>query len=155
VWTPDRIIDAAQQWAAAHGRPPRSKDWRRAAPENPAYPTVIELFGRWNVMMVAAGFEAKRSGTVVPWTREQALQALFEWRFAHGRLPRYEDWRCSSPHRPGAWQMQILFGSWNAAIVAGGYAPRVPRKTVLGYQRQAGYHQRVLDGKPLAPKAAA
>lgn len=92
VWTPEAVIDKAQQFNEAHGQPPAATDWnpsdclrasrvsadraRRWAERaerfySSGYPwtgTVAKLFGGWNDMLRAAGlpvrWEGKRGGTL-------------------------------------------------------------------------------------------
>jgi|SRR5581483_1990802 len=75
------------------------------------------------------------------WAAEDILQAISDWEVVHGEPPTEVDWNpwyAKRLNRPeiaeqfelanGVWpsyQTVIRrFGSWNAAIVAGGFAPR-------------------------------
>jgi len=59
VWSRAQIIECAREWAATHGRPPRTTDWQFACSgaddHRPATPTVYRLFGSWTAMVDAAG----------------------------------------------------------------------------------------------------
>lgn len=151
TWSPDRILDAAHEWAKVHGEPPKRRDWATGArgPNYPGTRTVSDVFGSWNAMIEAAGFAPRqRGGRDREWTRAAATQALFEWVFAHGRLPQKRDWRPSRPDRPSSDQMVLLFGSWNAFLASAGYEPLRKMRSLESYHRQAGaaLRDRTKDG---------
>ena len=139
TWAPHRIIETAQKWAREHGEPPKQRDWSPAGPFHPAPRTVRDAFGSWNAMILAAGLDPRQRGGRNPnWTREAAEQALLEWVFRHGRIPQKRDWKPAADGRPTADQVVLLYGSWNAFIVAAGYEPTRRYRTTEGYYRQAG-----------------
>ncbi len=144
-WTRARVIDACQQWAHEHGRPPKAIDWRKATPSHPNTATACDALGTWNELLRAAGLEPRPAGSSSHYTRADIIQAIYAHVFEHGRIPRELDWRTSHPSRPSAQQTKRLFGTWNAAIVAAGYPPRQPRRTLDGYRRQAGAQLRARD----------
>lgn len=147
TWSPARIIEAAQSWAETHGAPPSASQWYAAGPNHPNNATVFNVFGSWNAMIAAAGFEPRGVGGQRPvrWTREACESALFEWAFAHGRVPRARDWKVSGPDHPAEQTIRKVYGSWNAFVVAAGYEPKVKYRTVEGYARQAGAAARDRD----------
>lgn len=129
IWTPDEIVKAMIAWAANHGRPPTSTSWRTASREHPSAERVRIVFGSFKRGQAAAGMRTVRSLTGVVWTRATIRQALFEWRFEHGRSPKAEEWRASEdPRWPSTSTVIRLFGSWNKAIVSAGYTPGYVRK---------------------------
>lgn len=82
-WSRPAIIAACQRWVAEHGGPPRVIDWQSATPDYPQQKTVKEMFGSWNAMISAAGFEPRpRGGRIgsgvngpVAWWRENFTDA--------------------------------------------------------------------------------
>lgn len=81
IWTPDAVILAIQEWAAAYGEPPASKDWNpwharqilgdeeraarfeSACGQWPSFQTTLREFGgSWNAAIRAAGFETRPVG---------------------------------------------------------------------------------------------
>jgi hypothetical protein len=84
-WTPERIVEAIQNWQEVYNEPPRRTDWD---------PTRCEVLAR------------------------MAEQRADEWRrrqttFRIGEFP--------TPRT-----VTEAFGSWNAAIEAAGFVPRLP-----------------------------
>lgn len=116
-WTPGRIIEAAQVWTERYGVAPRWSDWNRASYENPTNHTVRSRFGSWRNMLAKAGL----TPVVQEWTVEDVTQALFEWRYQHGRLPEPGDWRKNAPGRPTYFTVRNLFGSWGRMLEECGY----------------------------------
>lgn len=56
TWSRERIIEAIQRWAAAHGgKPPRAIDCDNH-PELPSRTVVNRRFGSWNAAIHEAGF---------------------------------------------------------------------------------------------------
>jgi hypothetical protein len=56
-WTPERIVDAIQRWAAEKGSPPSASRWFKSRPvDYPSIPTVQREFGSWASAIEAAGF---------------------------------------------------------------------------------------------------
>ena len=148
TWNRQRIRQAALDWAEAHGRRPGAEDWRRATPETPNDSTVLRVYGSWNAMIRACGWTPNGAHRPRRWTREACHEKLFVWIHAHGRLPHFKDWEEPSLERPSARQVLLLFGSWNAMIVSGGYTPAVMYRTRKGYAMQmaAQNHVRGSDG---------
>lgn len=145
LWNQDRICDAARVWQEKHGKPPAATDWRRAAPEHPNDSTVRRVFGTWNAMIAAAGMKPRRACRPKQWTRKQVEQLIFEFVLYRGRLPMFADWLEPGVDRPTSRQLIQLYGSWNAAIVAAGYEPRIAYRSLDGYRRQAGAMLRERD----------
>lgn len=140
TWTRRKLIAAAVRWDTEHGNPPRVTDWTAATVAHPSKRTVYMVFGSWPDFLLAAGFEPHRAR----WTREGVLQALFAWRFEHGKLPSSHQWTKAGEEHPCRYTVRALFGSWNAAVVAAGYEPAKPYRSIEGYQRQAGARTRLL-----------
>jgi len=126
-WTRERIIQAIQEWAAEHGKPPSARDWLHVGPMHrwPNYGSVYgdagAPFATWADAIVAAGyprplptFSGKWGERV--WTEERTLQALREWAAQHGRSPVISDWRHAGEGRPTSHWVQLLFGSWNEGL---------------------------------------
>jgi DNA invertase Pin-like site-specific DNA recombinase len=53
-WSTVKVIRALQDATRAAGRPPRSVEWLRAAPDHPCSTTVRKRFGRWRAALEAA-----------------------------------------------------------------------------------------------------
>lgn len=136
TWSPQQLVAAAQQWAARHGRPPRPRDWSDASVDHPSQRTVYTRFDTWEALLDAAGLT--RPHSYRRWTRDEIVHAIFEWHYAHGRLPLANDWNRSSTEHPSRAQVVNRFGSWGAAIVAAGYKPIRAHRGLDGYARQAG-----------------
>lgn len=119
----------------------------------------------------------------VHWTQERIIEAIRDWHDHHGEAPRRTDWdayRCekladAASQRADEWRKRATlfrigewptprtvteaFGSWNAAIEAAGYTPRLPSQrtprgiepshflTPLGHAVAATY-QAEDDGDP-------
>jgi hypothetical protein len=63
VWTPEAVIEAIQEWAAAHdGQPPTATGWHLGAPGRPVTAIVVRRFGSWDAAIVAAGLVPRGSG---------------------------------------------------------------------------------------------
>lgn len=138
TWTKPAIFSALHTWVKEHGEPPTVAQWLASSPFTPNSKTCQRMFGSWNNMMREAGLTTRSRGRnkrVVQFTRKQIVAVIFEFRFAHGRLPMYEDWIHPAEGRPTAGQVERAFGSWNSAIVAAGYAPRKPRRSDDGYRQ--------------------
>lgn len=148
-WTRERILEAFRAWEQKHGGPPSARDWRLGVPAHPAASTVYKRFGNWSALMRAAGHPPRVPRRPNETTREAVCQAVYRWAYDHGRLPRWRDWMHAAPGRPTADQVIRLFGSWNAAIVAAGYEPKVMYRTVEGYRKQAGHRVREASGDGL------
>jgi hypothetical protein len=75
IWSPERIIEAIQEWVVIYGEPPAINDWspygarddgdewRAIRFENdlrwPWFTSVVVRFGSWNAAIRAAGFEPR------------------------------------------------------------------------------------------------
>lgn len=55
-WTEERVVEAIQAWVREHGEPPTGAEWKRSGDGHPVTATVVNVFGSWNIAMVAAGF---------------------------------------------------------------------------------------------------
>lgn len=92
------------------------------------------------------------------WTPERIILAMHRWARRHdGRPPGYRDWVLSPRRNKSSWgrrswpsaeMVRKVFGTWNAAIEAAGFAPRPPgglpwtRDTVIeALQRWAAEHE--------------
>jgi len=128
-WTEAAIVHAAQGWTRRHGQPPRIEQWRRTAPDglDPSMRPVLDAFGTWNAMLLAAGLTVVHRN----WSQAEVLEALAHWVAAHGRAPTMADWR--RPQPPGAFPTAQCaadhFGTWNAMLCAGGLTPARRRWT--------------------------
>jgi DNA invertase Pin-like site-specific DNA recombinase len=58
-WSTPAVVRALQDATRAAGRPPRSTEWFRAAPDHPCSTTVRERFGSWTAALEAAGLEGR------------------------------------------------------------------------------------------------
>ncbi|TMK98037.1 MAG: recombinase family protein [Actinobacteria bacterium] len=56
-WSTSAVVRALQDATRAAGRPPRSTEWFRAAPDHPCSTTVRERFGGWTAALQAAGLD--------------------------------------------------------------------------------------------------
>lgn len=62
-------------------------------------------------------------GVLAAWNRKSIIKAIQEWARAHdGVPPRAKDWFVSTPEHSAHTTPLRLFGSWNAAIKAAGFA---------------------------------
>jgi len=64
-----------------------------------------------------------RGGGLV-WTHETILYALELWARRHGQPPAARDWNRAGEDHPSRQTVQRVFGRWNRAIGAAGFAPR-------------------------------
>ena len=129
AWPRPKIIEACQKWIEQHGKPPTAKQWVASTPDHPANSMVCREFGSWNAMLAEAGVKKREFRTSSPWGREDIIRAIFEFKFRHGRLPRFRDWAKTSPDHPPSWRVQRVFGSFSGAIVAAGYEPVYTRRS--------------------------
>ena len=120
-WTPAQILRAAKEWNLERGRPPYADEWRNGTPSHPACSTVLTVFGSWNTMMEAAGFEPREQHLERKWTKARVIDAMLDWMALHGRWPTFRDWSKASEINPHAATVRDLFGSWNEARRAAGY----------------------------------
>jgi DNA invertase Pin-like site-specific DNA recombinase len=58
-WSTPAVVRALQDATRAAGRPPRSTEWFRAAPDHPCSTTVRERFGSWMAALEAAGLDGR------------------------------------------------------------------------------------------------
>lgn len=64
-WTPERIIQAIQEWHRQHGRPPIAPEWvtpGERVGQIPPVSTVQREFGSWRAAIQEAGFEVLGPG---------------------------------------------------------------------------------------------
>lgn len=61
-WTRESVIEAIQDFAREHGRPPMTADF--AGGKGPSGPTCVRIFGSWGDAVVAAGFPRPQRGKV-------------------------------------------------------------------------------------------
>lgn len=99
---------------------------------------------------------APRRGPSVSWTRERVVEAMRAWTLTYGEPPSFRDWtsggsdtaRYRRLKRSGliasAKTVAEVFGSWNAALEAAGYRPRLP-----GGQRRPDRRTHCSYGHPL------
>lgn len=128
VWNRETVINAFQRWADEHGNGPSAADWQLAGRGHPSIKTVNRLFGSFVAARDASGVSyqpgnVKHSATR-DWTREKVCTAVYLWYFAHGRIPRRNEWAQPPEGYPTANTVLRLFGSWNAAMADAGYTPR-------------------------------
>jgi hypothetical protein len=119
LWTPEKMIASALAWVEKYDRAPTGRQWDKASYENPSSHTVRGFYLTFHNFLRAAGIDHLNHR----WTREQAIQALFEDAYERGRLPVSKEWLKASPARPSYHTVRSLFGGWNAFLVAGGYTP--------------------------------
>lgn len=60
-WTRERIVEALDEWADAHGSPPSMFEWRRSGDSHPPASVVQERFGSWRAGLAAAGMTPRPS----------------------------------------------------------------------------------------------
>ena len=124
-WNRRRIIASIRWWNATRGAPPKSNDWKRAAPEHPSQSTVRQRFGTWNTAIVAAGLVPYTSGGQANWTHWDVVACIRRHFHQHGRTPTSIEWHRATPGRPNLSAVKRLFGTWNNAIRVAGYVPRI------------------------------
>lgn len=62
-WTDEQIIEALRRDAAARGRPPTAREWKKAARgKHPSTGAVADRFGGWDLGLRAAGLEPRGRG---------------------------------------------------------------------------------------------
>ena len=129
TWPRSRILEACKAWAGEHGKPPTAKEWRASTPHHPSHTQVALVFNSWNAMIKEAGFGKRQRNSTSVWGRPEILEAIFRFKFEHGRLPRFRDWLEPSDEWPQSWRVQRVFGSFSGAIVAAGYEPEYTRRS--------------------------
>jgi hypothetical protein len=60
------------------------------------------------------------------WTPELIVYAIELWHRQHLRIPTTDEWDRAGPNHPSRVTVIRRFGSWNAAMAAAGFRPRVP-----------------------------
>lgn len=123
TWSQEAILDALRAWADLHGRAPSCEDWYRAERGHPNTKVVVMAFGSFGAARDAAGLSFVRRNHAGDWTRQQVIDAVIQWRFIHGRLPRREEWDSAPKGWPPAGRVCRLFGSWSGGLLAAGYRP--------------------------------
>lgn len=123
TWPPDEILVAFRAWTEKHGRSPASAEWDSAGRDHPCNKTVKNAFGSFAAGREAAGLTFRRKNHRGDWTRQQVIDAIVQWRFTHGRLPRREQWDVPPTGWPSAHNIERLFGSWSGGLLAAGYRP--------------------------------
>lgn len=75
IWTREKVIDGVHAFAHRYGAPPAASDWSVGHPTAeqlarfkrddcwPPYSAIVRIFGNWNTMIEAAGFEPRASGS--------------------------------------------------------------------------------------------
>lgn len=133
-WPKDEVIAAMRAFADTHGRPPTSKDWRRATlpgePTHPGSKTVAKLFGSFAAAVTAAG--------LVPASSDERVVALIRAYVAeHGQPPSSPLWeelrRTEADSRPSASTLVRHHGSWAATLALAGFSPAPRIKRRFGY----------------------
>ena len=120
------IVRALRRWTRETGAPPRLSDWRdrggKWEREYPAWPSAGDVqarLGNWPHALRTAGLRPHRRA----WTRDEILVALRAWAEQHGRAPRQDEWLAAGHEHPPASTVGNVFGSWSAALRAGGLTP--------------------------------
>ena len=113
IWTRERVIAAAQRWHAEHERSPRAAEWPDVG--TPSATTVNRLFGRFDVMLRAAGLPLppRREPR---WTRERIAAAIQAWTAQNGRLPTSSDFRSATRATPHRVTVAARYGAWCHAL---------------------------------------
>lgn len=130
TWTPQNIINAIQAHYERHRCLPSERDWRKSGHDRPTSVVVRKVFGSWNTGIMAAGFEPRpfRDGSQRrQWTRDLIVDAIFQWKYEHGRLPRANEWSSAPAGYPSEAVVRYHFGRWNAALEHAGYRPTMKR----------------------------
>ena len=146
-WTPKRIIEAAQDWAREHGRPPTATEWLRATADHPANSTVQLKFDSWAEMIEQAGFPrpqmGKKSGDYSP----SANAALIDLLNEKGLLTLAEGKQLMAEMRPNLTAQRLVTGVHNALAWACkmGYAQRLNSRPASW---RATYRPRRKSGRP-------
>lgn len=136
-WDRDRIVAAIRAFADEHGRPPTSKDWRRAGEGHPGWWSVVRHFDSFSAALRAAGFAPRR----ISWGREEIIAALNAHLREHGVLPTAGEWkeRDATGGRPALHNVNRQFGSWGKALEAAGHSvERWDRQTIIEALRTLG-----------------
>jgi DNA-directed RNA polymerase specialized sigma24 family protein len=90
-WTREHVVECHRRFQEKFGRAPIQED----AKHNPTMPcpnTVARLFGSWREALKAAGLEsAYADRRMTPWSDDEMVLTLCEWRLDHGRWPGMHD----------------------------------------------------------------
>lgn len=143
TWTPDAILEAIREWTREHGRAPSGNEWLTAGHGHPSLKTVRLHYATFGDARRAAGVEwrpaCSKHRLPSEWTQEQIKDAIYRWVYLNNRIPLSAEWRVPpNEDFPSSHAVRSLFGSWNAAIVAAGYQPRIAFRSIDGYRRVAG-----------------
>lgn len=130
-WTEELIVAACREFHDKHGRIPKAGEWRDAAFDHPTAHSVQRRFGSWNKMIAAAGFEPRRAGSPVVWTKDAIADAMVDWRVTYGKWPTAWDWRVShNGDVPFYATVKAHFGTWNTAKRYAGWDPDAASRTL-------------------------
>jgi Homing endonuclease associated repeat/Phosphotransferase enzyme family len=175
----DEILAALHAHVAAHGCPPRSKDWEPEVAGRPRPRQVIALFETFDTAVVAAGYRSR-----VSWSKEDLVDALRQHVAETGAAPSSIEWDrqpgrqgpadgSSARYVPAASTIIRRFGSWRAFLASAGLTPPQrtrpttwPRPLVLDSLRSwanahgraprlADWHHAGREGTPGGPHPAA
>ena len=58
------------------------------------------------------------------WTPDTIVYAIHLWHRQNSRLPLTREWEQAGENHPSRQTVMRVFGSWNAAMSAAGFAPR-------------------------------
>lgn len=81
---------------------------------------------------IAADRAAPKRG---PWTRENIIEAIQEWKRAKGSPPVNTDWERADATHPSVQTVRRLFGTWSDALRAAGFEPLGPWGKPRGSRR--------------------
>ena len=71
------------------------------------------------------------------WTPETIVYAITLWNRKHSRTPLTSEWAKAGENHPSRQTVARVFGSWNAAIEAAGYAPRSRGRQPRSFSEEA------------------
>jgi hypothetical protein len=123
AWDDSEIVASLHAWAEAHGRSPRSIDWRKGATNTPTSLTVLRHFGSWKQALRRAGLTPHAPAIPPrnsPWTDAEVIKALKDWAGEHRRAPKWHEWLRAAPGRPCNQTVAEHFGSWRTGVAAAG-----------------------------------
>ncbi len=145
-WNRKRIVKAIKTFAAEHGRPPTTNDWKRASADHPGVGSVVNHFGSFAAGLAEAGYVAQRTY----WDRDRIVAAINSHLSEHGELPTPRGWLTRDPTgaRPALHNVRRHFGSWANALEAAGHTvdvERWDRRAMLDALRDLG---RELERRP-------
>lgn len=62
VWNEETVIEAIQDFVYTNGRLPLAEEWQKQSDlTRPSYKSIMNVFGRWNKAIEAAGFVPRTS----------------------------------------------------------------------------------------------